>query len=205
MLAAHAPRPFHHLIFCELDPGSAEALKSRLSHWKTRDASHVLIGDCNQLIHDVVRIIPDRSLVLAFVDPSGLQASFSTLKVLTSDRDVDLLILVPTEMNVHRNLEGCHLPREWTDLDEVLGGDSGWRTIYNSIVNQSRSNVCKAIVEVYKDQLRRHLSFDFFSDEVIRIPSGTPIYRVLFASRHQMGLKFWHESTARTRQGKRLF
>lgn len=206
MLAAHTPRPFHQLIFCELDPELADSLTTRLSRWQSADRAAVLCGDCNEVIQDVVRLIPSRSLVLAFVDPTGLHASFATLKTLTSGRDVDLLILVPTEMNVHRNLEDHHLPKEWSDLDDVLGGDSDWRTVYGSILNQSRTNVCRAIVEVYKDQLRRHLSYEFFADEVIRIPPrGTPIYRVLFASRHQTGLKFWTESTARTRQGKLLF
>jgi len=200
LLAAHTPKQFDRLIFCEIEEDLALALQSRLAETPCAAQSKVLKGDCNDLIHEVVTQIPRDSLTLAFVDPPGLEAAFSTVCVLGRDRNVDLLMLIPTEMNAHRNIQRYFFPDESSKLDAFLGPDSGWRDRYNGIANQTRPSVSKMIVEVYKEQLRKHLGYKVFGDEVIRF-NNMPIYRILFASKHELGLHFWELATRRNRRG----
>ncbi|MDQ3329861.1 MAG: 23S rRNA (adenine(2030)-N(6))-methyltransferase RlmJ [Planctomycetota bacterium] len=99
MIAANTRKPFDRMIFCELKADLASALQERLDGCGAASRATVLHGDCNALIGDVIAAIPQESLTLAFVDPPGLEASFETLERLSDGRNVDLLILVPTEMN----------------------------------------------------------------------------------------------------------
>lgn len=202
-LAANMPKPFDKMIFCELEAESAEALRSRLSTYLADQRSTVLQGDCNALIGEVISQIPEESLTLAFVDPPGLEASFGMLQRLAEGRNVDLLILVPTEMNATRNLEHYFLPQEHSKLDRMLGAGADWRLRYAKIVNQTRPNVSRMIVDVYKAQLQGVLNYIYFGEEVIRY-RNMPIYRILFATKHELGSRFWNLATKKSRKGGAL-
>jgi three-Cys-motif partner protein len=79
-IAAHMTKPFCKIIACEENQDYAEACKSRLDNTYVKNRCHVLHGDCNQLIDQVVSLIPPDTLTIAFIDPKGLDAHFSTKK-----------------------------------------------------------------------------------------------------------------------------
>lgn len=198
LLAANSRKQFEHLIFCEKKFELAAALEARLDHSPAAGRFSVLVGDCNEKVDDVVDRIPTESLAVAFVDPTGLHARFETLCTLCAGRRVDLLILVPTEMDIHRNIETYYLPSEWSKLDEVLGHDCDWREKYMRIPIVTRRSVSEFILQSYREQLERHLGYDRFDDEVI-YHDRKPIYRILFASKHDLGLHFWRIAKSRAR------
>ena len=104
LIAAHASKPFRKIIACELDEDLASACNVRLDNAYAASRKTVLVGDCNRLIDQVVALIPDRALTLAFVDPEALHANFSTLRTLTSGRRVDLLVLFADRIDIVRNV-----------------------------------------------------------------------------------------------------
>ena len=55
LIAAHAKKPFRRIIVCKTDPSLAEACRTRLNRCGTDSETHVLSGDCNDLIGEVVR------------------------------------------------------------------------------------------------------------------------------------------------------
>lgn len=202
IVAAHQTKPFTHLIACELDDANADALESRLALSSMAKRSHVLRGDCNELIDNLCSLIPDRSLTLAFIDPEGLHAQFNTIRKLTAKRSVDLLILFADSYDIVRNVRKYYSKQEHSKLDAVLGEGSNWRKRWNDLPNQTRQNTCQLFSDIYKDQLQRHLGYEHFGEKIMR-SQNSPLYRIIFASRNPLGLKFWNKATSRDVSGQR--
>lgn len=205
LIAAEAPKPFDTILLCEKDEKLADACEERLRRRGHSNRCAVFRGNCNELSVEIAKAIPPQSLTLAFVDPTGLHANFSTLEVLAADRSVDFLILIADRMDIVRNVE-TYAGQAQSRLDDVLGAIQDWRGEWRRMPNQSAENTCRLFASLYRRQLAERLDYDHCDDVVLRLPSGAPIYRVLFASRHKLGLRFWEESTAKMRDGgKSLF
>ncbi len=127
IIAANAQKPFSKILLCELDSNSADACRSRMEKSPAQNRYHLFEGDCNLCIQQVVSHIPDRSLVLAFVDPTGLHVHFDTVKTLADRGATDLLILYPDAVDILRN-EKLYFDQLESNLDLVLGADSNWRS-----------------------------------------------------------------------------
>jgi len=204
VIAANAPKRFEVLLFCEKRKKLADACKARLASHGAMDRSVVFVGDCNVCVSELCQRIPRSSLTLAFIDPTGLHANFNTIDVLTSNQQVDLLILFADYMDIIRNV-AVYANQGHSNLDDVLGPGNNWRELWRNLTIQDPSNLSKLFIEIYRDQLRKHMGYKVFADEPIGPPQGPPLYRLMFASRHKLGLKFWKISTARFRTGGRLF
>lgn len=204
LIAAQAPKPFHKLLLCEESPELADACEQRLARIGASTRSKVFRGDCNERIHDIVNEIPDRSLTLAFVDPTGLHADFDTIRILTENRRVDLFILFADHMDIVRNME-IYADQTDSNLDKTLGPTSNWRDEWRSLASQTPTNVASLFAKLYKRQLSRHLGYEYSDDEVLKNSQGTPIYRLVFGSKDPRGLDFWRKTAEQTRQGPRLF
>lgn len=86
LIAANASKFFNKLILCEESPELAAALQARIDAHGAGDRSTVLVGDCNDRIDDIVRLMPSGSLNVAFVDPTGLHhQSVSSNSFLSSE------------------------------------------------------------------------------------------------------------------------
>jgi three-Cys-motif partner protein len=188
LLAAQAPVGFSSIIACEKNPKFAAALEQRLAQQGLSATSHVLVGDCNQEINRTVELIPRRSLTLAFVDPAGLDANFATIEVLTRNRRVDLLILFADAYDVARNVF-TYASQVQSKLDRVLGPNSDWRLELSRLMNPTRESIRVLFSEMYQRQLRVHLGYQFFEQRTMRW-RHLPLYRLIFAARHELALKF---------------
>ena len=204
LIAAQAPKQFEKLLLCEEDPELAAACEKRLSLIGAANRSTVFRGDCNEQISSIANQIPDRSLTLAFVDPTGLHADFESIRKLTENRRVDLVILFADNMDIVRNVV-VYAKQNQSNLDRTLGPDSGWRNEWTSLTNQTPANIARLFVKIYKQQLARHLGYLHTDDEVLKNSLGTPIYRLVYASKNKLGLKFWQETASKERLGDRLF
>ena len=77
LIAAHAPKPFSKILLCELDDSTADACEQRMDRSPAADRYRLFRGDCNELVDEIAREIPDRGLTLAFLDPTATQRSLS--------------------------------------------------------------------------------------------------------------------------------
>jgi three-Cys-motif partner protein len=204
LIAALAPKPFGRLLLCEAELELANACKSRLAHFGADFRTTVFHGDCNERIADICAAIPDRALTLAFIDPTGLHAEFETVRTLTENRRVDLFILFADNMDIVRNV-ALYASQDESNLDRVLGPDCDWRSAWRNLDNHNPSNVARLFVELYKRQLADKLGYTYSADEPIKNSKNTPIYRLVFASKSQMGLDFWQKTASKERLGNRLF
>jgi three-Cys-motif partner protein len=72
--------PFKKYFMVELDSDALNALKKRVERAPYKDRVKIIPGDCNEKIDKIIAEIPERSLSLAVVDPTGLHIKFETLK-----------------------------------------------------------------------------------------------------------------------------
>ena len=200
LIATNAPKPFEKIILCEKDPETAAACEARVRKTLAGTRCTVFTGDCNERICDVAALIPDRALTLAFIDPTGLDARFDTIATLANRGRVDLLILFPDAYDVVRNVE-FYRQQPNSKLDQVLGPDSGWRTKWDQLDNRHRGNVRRKFAEIYKSQLSRHLGYKKFGEETIR-NGPTPLYTLIYASKHDRGLDFWDKIATKDPSGQ---
>jgi three-Cys-motif partner protein len=201
LLAAWAPKPFSQILVCEKNSGLANACKQRLDRQGASDRAQVFDGDCNQEIHRIVKEIPQRSLTLAFVDPEGLHVRFDTLRILTDNRRVDLLVLFADRMDILRNVEKIYATQENSNLDQFMGPESNWRVLWNELPLRDPKRTCDLFADIYKNQLHRQLGFRVFSHRVMK-SSRSPLYRIIYACKHDRGEEFWNKITQVDRSGQ---
>jgi three-Cys-motif partner protein len=204
LIAASTPKPFARIIACEQNPELADACQVRLKKTLVASRCHVLQGDCNELIDDIVSLIPERSLTLAFIDPKGLDAKFTTIETLASRRRVDIVALFADAYDILRNAEYYYRADRNSKLDQVLGQNSGWRERLDALPNQSGTNRRKLFAQIYMDQLRRHLRYTELHPETMKSDKGA-MYTLIYASKDKLGLKFWYEALDKDTHGNKRF
>jgi spore photoproduct lyase len=186
--------PFKKYLFVDSNPEALDALKERIKGSGLLDRVKLLLGDCNEEVEEIIREIPQRGcLCLAFVDPTGLQVKFETIKKLTEERRIDLIITFPEGMAIKRNLDKF-LRQEHSLLDDFMG-DASWREQYRKelvALNPFERN--RRFVELYREKLNtiRYLKVKSADEVLIRSSAKKlPLYYLLFASKHPLGHQFW--------------
>jgi three-Cys-motif partner protein len=115
---------FASYVFVDI-PEVLATLKKRLAdHPKFQQIAFVE-GDCNTVIDSVRAKSPADHLALAFIDPTGLQIQFRTIKQLVHNRKMDLLMTIQFGMGVKMNLHQ-YVRSEGSALTAFLG-NPGWR------------------------------------------------------------------------------
>jgi three-Cys-motif partner protein len=180
---------FTKFIFTEMSLPAAEALAHRVEPFTNAKNTEIWCGNCAEAIQKIR--IPAGSLTLAFIDPTGIShAPFSLIEALHGRTRCDLLINIQhgmgIKMNIHQYTPDAD---EQSALTKFLGNDS-WKHI-------SRHNpreFFRGVLELYKGQLDR-LGFTFIGREVlVTNDQNTPLYLLLYASKHPKGKEFWDKS-----------
>ena len=119
LLAIDIPDRFDKYIFCEIDKEKIEALKVRVERdFKDINASYINL-DANGSVDNVLNLIPAHSksfkvLCFCFVDVyKASDFNFKTIKRL-SQKYMDFLILIPTNMDILRN------EKNYTEEDSIV-------------------------------------------------------------------------------------
>jgi three-Cys-motif partner protein len=201
LIAAQAKKPFDFLHLCEEKTENFAALQARVEKYRQPNPPQLICGDANKVVGEIALAIPpNKTLSLAFLDPFGLHLHYETLRRLTSgNKRIDLLIYFPDAVDVDRNIE-LYAKQAQSNLCRVLGTKS-WRS---RIENQPSDRWKKIIRDVYFEQIGK-LGYEFRDSEPISKPDGTPLYQLLFCSRHKLGAKFWNEVVAKKRDQQTSF
>ena len=105
---------------------------------------------CNEVVDRVRNACPADHLILAFVDLTGLQIHFDTIRRLVEDRKVDLLMTIQFGMGIRMNLQQ-YIQSEGDALTAFLRNDA-WRKDVK--VGGSYSQFGHRILDRYLDQLK---------------------------------------------------
>jgi three-Cys-motif partner protein len=182
---------FTKFIFTEMSAPAAEALAQRLEPFANAANAEIWCGDCADAIKQIQ--IPTGSLTLAFIDPTGIgHAPFSLIENLHRKTRCDLLINIQhgmgIKMNIHQYTPDAD---EESALTRFLGNDS-WK----QIPRHNAREFFRGVLEKYKGQLHT-LGFkkECIGQEVlITNDNNTPLYLLLFASKHPKGKEFWSKA-----------
>jgi three-Cys-motif partner protein len=180
---------FTKFIFTEMNVSGADALAKRLEPFKNASLAEIWCGDCAEAIHKIQ--IPAGSLTFAFIDPTGIgHAPFSMIETLHQKTRCDLLINIQhgmgIKMNIHQYTPDAD---EQSALTKFLGNDS-WKRL----PRHNARDFFRGVLDLYKQQLDV-LGFKSGGREVlISNDHNTPLYLLLFASKHPKGNEFWNKA-----------
>ena len=184
---------FKKYYFVDLNNNACSAIDSRLtSKGINKD---IICDDCNKAVDRIVAEIPKKSLSLAFIDPTALDFKFEALKKL-STRKMDLIINYPDGTAIKRGIDAYYKGKS-QKLDEFVGGQ-GWKAEY-----EKKGFI--GIIDYYIDNIRE-IGYKCI-DAVDTVPikstdKNLALYRLLFASKHPTGKKFWKEAIKKDEMGQ---
>jgi three-Cys-motif partner protein len=194
LIAMEASPQFTHHVFVDMDSRCTDALAHRLAG---SDAT-IITADSNatSTIEAVRHAFPRRNcLSLALLDPQGCTLHLDTIKALTDDRPMDLLINFPV-LNLYRCLRAC----DWHILANVLGPDwpRGGYAGYTGVEGWGM-----AARQHFRDELA---GFGYGHTSAREVRSETrngPLYDFLLASKHPLARKLFEDVTKETAHGQR--
>jgi three-Cys-motif partner protein len=179
-------RPFNGYVFCDLNPACTESLRRRIG-----DDPRVTIlrGDANsaEILTQIAEIVPRNALVVAYIDPEGLDHAWPTNKFFI-DRypHLDLLLNLPVS-GIVRAVGAGHSKKASSVLDipdavRALGSYGSDRG------------------DVIRDYYCRRLEAEGFNQihgTTIKLRSkNVDLYDLLLASRHPLAKKFFEAAVA---------
>ena len=191
---------FASYVFVDV-PEVLATLKERLAGHPKFSQISFIEGDCNAVIDSVRAKSPSDHLALAFIDPTGLQIRFQTIRRLVHNRKMDLLMTIQFGMGIKMNWHQ-YVRTEGRALTAFLG-NAEWRQDIE--VGGSASQAGRYILNRYMTELRA-LGYRTVQDREINIRNDQNLllYFMFLASRHSLGAKFWREATQIEWTGQRL-
>jgi three-Cys-motif partner protein len=206
-------QPFTNFYFVEKSAQDAETLRLRIASSPYATRCRILTGDCNELVSTIVADLlkTERSaLNLAFLDPEGIELHWTTVAQLASVRRMDLIINY-SEGGLNRLMRKAYRSQQESGLD-LFFGTPKWRQLFDD-VERGRVQpfaLRRNLIDLYRDNLRTLGYRDVVrGDEVLqteplmRNTRRAPLYRLLFASKHDRGNEFWQKVTRHDVYGQR--
>jgi three-Cys-motif partner protein len=184
---------FAKYFFFEMDSDCHKALNARIKGRAPEKIRNIMIslGDCNKNIGDI-KPPSSPALGLAFIDPTGIsQISFETIRKLTVNRKIDLLINFPEGMGVRMNLHQ-YTGKETSALNTFLG-TKRWQERFQETIT-SFPQACREIADEYLENLRS-LGYQIADGSQIPVMTNQNrlLYYLLFASKNPKGNEFWQK------------
>ncbi len=210
LIALTTRYPFTGYFFVDLEDRNTSALDRRCKASPLYEQILIRSGDCNaEVEHVVSRLRRDErnSLNLAFLDPQGMELQWRTVSRLASIRRMDLIIYYP-QNGLSRNMHKMYNTEKETAIDRFFGARE-WREIF--IHWQNKPGLHRQLIDFYKSRLQ-DLGYpvvfrgdeDLGDEPLIRSQlRNAPLYRLIFASKHERGHEFWTKVLQRDVYGQR--
>lgn len=208
LLALEQSTPFSLVISIDISSEALAALEKRGKKLNVQTKLVTFHKDCNFVVDNIRKELDQSFLSLTLIDPTSMQIKYSTIKNLTCNLRMDLLINYPLHA-INRAYRDA-LKSNDDVFNEFFGTDE-WKEHILGLKQQYQ--VATKLLTLYKKQLEKigyknfkELSSDqsYISDEVlVKGPRNIPLYYLLFASKHPLGEKLWQEikKIGPTRQG----
>ena len=178
---------FDEFIFIEGDPQLADALKQRVAKHSKASRAAVVAKNWLGVLEDGGLRFSDGTLVVAFVDPTGIsQVPMKAMLKLTKNRRIDLLVTIQHSLGITWNVpQYIKSESAQTALDTFL--DSGdWR----KWKWKEASEFAGMAIDAFSQCIQKE---GFIGTRHISVPSEQPLYRFTLFSRHPLAEKFWNE------------
>jgi three-Cys-motif partner protein len=186
---------FDRYIFCESASDVAAALRVRAARDFPDRTAHILCGDANALLRQILDLIPaQQNLAFCFADPYKLaNLHFDTIEQLAT-RKIDFLVLIPSGMDANRNKKiYCASDNR---VVERFCGQPDWRSRWE-VESAAGKSFERFIVEEFGRAMKRigYIEPGLQYAQAIRSDEkNLLLYRLVLYSRHRLGEKFWKET-----------
>jgi three-Cys-motif partner protein len=206
LVALHAESPpATKVIMAERHAGAFAALGRRTEGYADRAA--LFNDDANQIVADMLALVPVRAPAFAFLDPEGSELEWPTVEAIAehkrgySPNKIEQLILFPTDMGFVR------LAPDHPELVTRIYGHERWKEIYDRrtadqiTAEQARGDY----VRLYAEGLTK-LGYATVLDRQIKKANGAPMYFLIFATDNAAGEKImeWVFDRVRLRVAEEL-
>lgn len=188
--AAQQTVPFTEMHLNDADPSMSSAVDARL---RALGVVPVCYSDpADVAVDKIVAALNPSGLHFAFLDPYNLEGlSFNIIRKL-SKLKVDLLIHVSVH-DLQRNLDDYSRPGDVLDTFAP-----GWSSHVDR--NQSISSFRASLMEYWLAEIRKLGKLPARGVELVEGPNGQRLYWLVFASEHDLALRFWEAIRDPTRQ-----
>lgn len=205
LLALSVNPQFDEYIFCEEQEENIEALKKRVSMYYPDSNCKFLHGNSNDNVERIISLIPKfsksfKGLTFCFLDPyKTSELKFSTIEKLANSLYIDFLILIPSFMDINRNLHS-YIREDDDTIDNFLG-TKDWRKKWQ--LKQNHISFGNFITLQFCERMKS-IGFLFESEDDLELvkleKKNVPLYHLAFFSKNKLGLKFWRETQKNTNE-----
>ena len=211
LLALTKGAGFTDYRFVEKDEAFANALLKRCEASAQQQSVQIIVGDCNEVANQIANEVEQidqppfsktdwNSLCLVFLDPEGLELEWRTVARIASLRRADLIINFSTG-GLRRSAPGAiALPPDETAVDRFFG-TLDWRSIPR---NSDGSMPAHEWIEFYRERLTG-LGYRWGTSIRVKNSKNVELYRLLFASKHDLGIKLWEDARKNAPTQRALF
>lgn len=201
LLAITSGAGFTDCFFVEQDAVLADALRTRCSSAPNAESIIVLTEDCNRAVDRIVDRIRQvdappysrtdwPSLSLVFLDPEGLELNWSTVKKLASLKRADLVINFSLGSLQRNATQAWELPLGSAQVD-LFFGTTEWR----NIPRKPKGSMPSAEwIGFYRKRITEFGYRHWGTPVSVKNDHGRELYRLLFASKHELGAKLWEDA-----------
>ena len=148
--------------------------------------------DCNLVIKEIIKTIPENSLSLAIIDPDSLQFHFNNYAEL-SKRKIDLIIYYPIGP-IERAVSSVYKQKLKSKILDKF--HPGWKDIISKRGwGNSKSENIKSLIKDYKRKIEK---LDYFSSDItppFKNKKNTTLYYLFAFSKSKKGILFWKKAT----------
>ena len=212
LLALTTGAGFTDYYFVERDETLADTLQKRCQSISEHRHIQILTGDCNQAVNQIAAVIRQvdsppfsktnwNSLSLAFLDPEGLELDWTTVTQLASLKRTDIIINFSIG-GLRRIADAAkNLPPGQAQADRFFGTPE-WRSIP---LNPDGSQPAYQWIDFYKSRLTTKYHYQWGTPISVRNSREVELYRLLFASKHKLGVQLWEEARRKAPPNRALF
>lgn len=184
-------------IFIDCNPDTVKILNDRIKNIGLSCKAKAICVNFNDRsrMHECLSDIDKNSLNLVLVDPTECNISFSTIEIIESVlQNVDFIINVASGTDVKRNIQNAVLDQSFFRVRkkyEQFIGDTDFFDDPAVIKSASEGDIDKLLtlfIERYKEKWKE-LGYCFMGEKLVR-----QYYRLLFFSKHRLGLDFWKKA-----------
>jgi three-Cys-motif partner protein len=188
---------FHDFFFVEEDPDLANALQERVAKHPKSHLVQLLRGDWTEIANSGKLRFDDKTLVVAFVDPTGIsQVPMDAMLQLTKNRRIDLLVTIQHSLGITLNVpQYLKSQSGQTAMDRFLDSRD-WR----NWKWKEPSELARMAIDAFSKRIQRE---GFIGTRHISVPEHQPLYRFTLFSRHQLAEKFWNSILKIDESGQR--
>jgi len=193
LISLNCKTPFTHYYFIDKNRDFIETLRYRSQDYQSNKT--FINKDCNYAIDELLNQLPKKyAIFFTFIDPFNFEIEFNSIKKLTENRPMDLLItfhIGNLKRSIHQpspKMKKFFPPLDWEELYKV--------SYVSGKIHE------RLLLDKYEEGLGE-MGYKYFDDYILtRTIKNAPLYYLIFATKNEKGKEFYSKISMRSRTGQ---